>query len=145
MSDAEFYASAMAGLPSLIARWLEIGDASPDRLGIILADTARIAKLGEPATDPDGATLARWATAAVEADRPPLWAVKATLFLLSQMPARPCPQDDAQRDGWAWAWLRLRRWESYEQARDALPSWLLEALGEHLQRAWRDRQRQRLL
>lgn len=145
MPEGNFYASAMTGLPSLIARWLDTGDASADRLGIILADTARIAKLGEPLEDPSGATLKRWAEARQPADRPPTWAVRAALFLLSQMPARPRPEGAAQCDGWAWTWVRLRAWEGVEQARDALPDWLYEALGERLETAWRDLGRQRLL
>lgn len=145
MSEGDFYASAMAGLPSLIARWLDIGEASADRLGIILADTARIAKLGEPLKDPSGATLKRWAEATQPEDRPPTWAARAALFLLSQMPARPHPEGPAQCDGWAWTWVRLRPWENLEKARSALPGWLESTLGERLETAWRDLDSQRLL
>lgn len=145
MTDSDFYTSAMAGLPSLIARWLEIGEASPERLGIILADTARVAKLGEPAEDPDGDTLQRWAMPARPDDRPPTWATRAALFLLSQMPAHPLPHTEQERDGWAWAWIRLRAWENPDQARAALPAWLEPCLGERLTRAWQDRHSQRLL
>ncbi|REC93988.1 hypothetical protein [Kushneria indalinina] len=145
MTDSDFYTSAMAGLPSLIERWLEIGDTTPEKLGIILADTARIASLGDPERDPDGDTLRRWAAPDSSTDRPPGWAARSALFLLSQMPAHPMPQTPSQCDGWAWAWVRLRRWESLDQARSALPHWLAPALDERLPRAWQDHSAQRLL
>ncbi|GHC28192.1 hypothetical protein GCM10010082_21880 [Kushneria pakistanensis] len=145
MTDSDFYTSAMAGLPSLIERWLEIGETTPAKLGIILADTARIARLGDPAHDPDGDTLKRWAAPASRADHPPTWATRSALFLLSQMPAHPLPRTPSQCDGWAWAWVRLRPWESLEQAREALPAWLAPALEERLPHAWQDYSAQRLV
>ncbi|MFC0336622.1 hypothetical protein SAMN05421848_0789 [Kushneria avicenniae] len=145
MTDSDFYTSAMAGLPSLIERWLEIGDTTPDKLGIILADTARVARLGDPEGDPDGDTLHRWASPGSRTDQPPAWAARSALFLLSQMPAHPMPQTPSQCDGWAWTWIRLRHWESLEKAQDALPQWLAPALRTRLARAWQDHTAQRLL
>ncbi|RKR04541.1 hypothetical protein C7446_1751 [Kushneria sinocarnis] len=141
MSDSGFYATAMRGLPGVIDHWLTLGDAPVARLGIILADTARVAKLGEPEGDPDRATLEQWRT-----DTPPsLWAARAAIFLLVQMPARPAPRSPDECAAWAYVWIRLREHESPDQARAALPGHLQEALTLAIDHAWQDREALRLL
>ena len=58
-----FFAKVCRGMPALIGQWLALGRGDPDRLALILAETARVAGLGDPGETPDGATLERWAAA----------------------------------------------------------------------------------
>ncbi|WP_136249310.1 hypothetical protein [Halomonas borealis] len=144
MPQDGFYAKVLRGLPALIARWRDLGCDAPDRLALILAETARVAKLGEPEATPDAATLHAWADPEA-ADEVPLWAGRTALFLLVQMPARPLPADDAEACAWAYCWLRNRAPESFEAARDALPEHLRQPLGAALKAAWIDQQGLRLV
>ncbi|GGY08283.1 hypothetical protein GCM10007160_39640 [Litchfieldella qijiaojingensis] len=141
MPESPFYAKAMRGTSRLVGHWLMIGQADSDRLAMILADTARVAKLGEPEDTPDGATLQAWSGDS----QPPLWAARAATFLLMQMPSRPAPRDELEACAWAYCWLRNRRFESYDEARAALPEHLLDSLDEALNEAWADSQSQRLI
>lgn len=141
MPEAPFYAKAMRGASRLVGHWLMIGQADPDRLAMILADTARLAKLGEPEDTPSGAILNAWSGDA----QPPLWAARTALFLLVQMPSRPVPRDELEGSAWAYCWLRNRAFDSYDEARAALPAHLHEPLREALEQAWADRESQRLV
>ncbi|MBZ9558235.1 MULTISPECIES: hypothetical protein [Modicisalibacter] len=141
MPEAPFYAKAMRGASRLVGHWLMIGQAAPDRLAMILADTARLAKLGEPEDTPDGATLTAWSGDA----QPPLWAARTALFLLVQMPSRPTPRDELEGCAWAYCWLRNRAFDSYGEAWEALPAHLREPLQAPLAQAWADRESQRLV
>ncbi|PAU75875.1 hypothetical protein [Halomonas salipaludis] len=141
MPESPFYAKAMRGASKLVGHWLLLGQADPDRLAMILADTARVAKLGEPEETPDGATLGAWSGDAT----PPLWAARAATFLLLQMPAKPLPRDEFEACAWAYCWLRLRHFESLADAQAALPAHLAEPLAEALPAAWHDHQRLRLI
>lgn len=141
MPESRFYAKAMRGTSRLIGHWLMIGRAEPDRLAMILADTARVAKLGEPEDTPDGATLQTWAGDA----QPPLWAARSAAFLLTQVPARPIPRDNLEACAWAYCWLRNRRFERIEEAQSALPEHLRGPLEAALDEAWADAQSQRLI
>lgn len=140
-TERSFYARVMAGSSKLVGHWLLLGQADPDRLAMILADTARIAKLGEPESTPDGQTLTTWSGDAV----PPRWAARTALFLLVQMPARPKPRDENEACAWAYCWLRNREFESLEAARAALPEHLCEVLATPLEDAWQDFRGQRLI
>ena len=60
MPETPFYAKAMRGASHLVGHWLLLGQASPQRLAMILADTARVAKLGEPEETPNGDALEAW-------------------------------------------------------------------------------------
>lgn len=141
MPESLFYAKAIRGTSRLVGHWLLIGQADPERLAMILADTARVAKLGEPDDTPDGATLQAWS-----GDRqPPLWAARAATFLLMQVPTRPVPRDELEACAWAYCWLRNRRFESFDEAEASLPAHLVEALGEALNEAWADARSQRLI
>lgn len=139
-----FFAKVCRGMPALIGQWLALGRGDPDRLALILAETARVAGLGEPGETPDGATLALWADRQDE-DLPPHWAVRTALFLLIQMPARPTPGDEDEACAWAYCWLRNREFTSRDQALDALPEHLRESLAPALTAAWTDRQGLRLV
>jgi len=141
MPEATFYAKAMRGASRLVGHWLLIGEASPDRLAMILADTARLAKLGEPEDTPDGATLCAWSGDV----QPPLWAARTALFLLVQMPSRPLPRDELEACAWAYCWLRNRDFESPGNALAALPGHLHEPLREPLERAFADQNSRRLI
>ncbi|EPC01820.1 hypothetical protein L861_21585 [Litchfieldella anticariensis FP35 = DSM 16096] len=141
MPESLFYAKAMRGTSRLVGHWLMIGQADPDRLAMILADTARVAKLGEPEDTPDGITLQDWSGDA----QPPLWAARAATFLLMQIPACPVPRDELEACAWAYCWLRNRRFSSFDEAMTALPDHLLEPLGDALNEAWADTQSQRLI
>ena len=141
MPESLFYAKAMRGASRLVGHWLLLGHATPDRLAMILADTARLAKLGEPEDTPSGATLGEWSGDV----QPPLWAARTALFLLVQMPARPSPRDETEPASWAYSWLRNRDYESVTQARQALPEHLRETMQAALEQAWADRQSQRLI
>ncbi len=141
MPEATFYAKAMRGASRLVGHWLLIGEASPDRLAMILADTARLAKLGEPEDTPDGATLTAWSGDA----QPPLWAARTALFLLVQMPRRPLPRDEIEACAWAYCWLRNRDFENPQSALAALPGHLHEPLREPLEQAFVDQNSRRLV
>lgn len=143
MPQSGFYAKVRRGLPAVIARWLELGRGDPDRLALILAETARVARLGEPEATPDGATLQAWADG--QGDEIPLWAGRTAVFLLVQMPARPLPGDDHEACAWAYCWLRNREPASFEAAAEALPEHLRPALDAALKAAWTDRQGLRLV
>ncbi|SHF76113.1 hypothetical protein SAMN02745148_03469 [Modicisalibacter ilicicola DSM 19980] len=141
MPESAFYAKAMQGTSRLVGHWLLLGQATPDRLAMILADTARLARLGEPEETPSGATLEGWS----RGRHPPLWAARTALFLLVQMPSRPVPRDEFEACAWAYCWLRNRRFGDVSEARDALPGHLHETLATVLEQAWLDKQTQRLI
>ena len=141
MPESAFYAKAMEGTSRLVDHWLLLGQATPDRLAMILADTARLARLGEPEETPDGTTLEAWS----RGGPPPLWAARTALFLLVQMPSRPVPRDEAEACAWAYCWLRNRRFDEFAEARDSLPDHLRETLSSILEQAWTDKQTQRLI
>lgn len=143
MPQNDFYTKVRTGIPALLRQWQALGRGDGDRLALILAETARVAKLGAPATTPSGETLAQWCHASEE--EIPLWAPRTAVFLLNQMPARPTPQDDAEACAWAYCWLRNRSFETRQQALDALPEHLRDPLAEALEAAWRDQQGLRLV
>lgn len=139
--ERSFYTRVVAGGSRLIGHWLQLGQASPDRLAMILADTARIAKLGEPEVTPDGATLTAWS----DDSAPPRWAARTALFLLVQMPARPVPGGEDEACAWAYCWLQNRTFASLEEAHDALPAHLHGILDDALDAAWQDQNNRRLI
>lgn len=141
MPESSFYAKAMRGTSRLVGHWLLLGQADPDRLAMILADTARVAKLGEPEETPSGKILGEWSGDAM----PPLWAARSATFLLMQMPARPLPRDEFEACAWAYCWLRNRRFATRDEATAALPAHLHEPLATPLDHAWHDHQDQRLI
>lgn len=142
MPESTFYAKVLRGIPRLVGHWLLLGQASPDRLAMILADTARLAKLGEPAeAAPSGKQLEKWSND----QQPPLWAARTSLFLLVQMPSRPVPRDECEACAWVYCWLRNRAFENCDEALKALPEHLHGSLAPALERAWADKQTQRLL
>ncbi|WP_106479113.1 hypothetical protein [Phytohalomonas tamaricis] len=141
MPESHFYSKAMAGMPALVGQWLMLGEATPDQLAVILADTARVTQLGQPEADPNGETLTAWS----RGHQPPQWASKAALFLLAQMPQHPSPRSQEETAAWAYTWLRLRDFSDIESARDALPFHLREPLDEALSEAWMDMRAQRLI
>lgn len=146
-SDApqrDFYAQVRAGIPALLRQWLALGQADIGRLALILAETARVAKVGAPDETPDGATFEAWCQAANGEDIP-LWAPRTAVFLLNQMPARPRPQSEAEACAWAYCWLRNRSFDSAQEALQALPEHLQEPLQQALQAAWQDQQGLRLV
>ncbi len=144
MPQSGFYAKVRRGLPAVIARWLTTGQGDADRLALILAETARVAKLGAPEATPSGATLDAWSRAD-GGEEIPLWAGRTAVFLLVQMPARPVPADDDEACAWAYCWLRNRADEDYQSAAGALPEHLREPLAAALKAAWTDRQGLRLV
>ncbi|MDX5433257.1 MAG: hypothetical protein LPK20_06780 [Halomonas sp.] len=139
MPQSGFYAKVRRGMPALIGQWLELGQGDPDRLALILAETARVARVGEPDATPDGATLAEWSQDEA-GDRIPLWAARTATFLLVQMPARPVPKDDDEACAWAYCWLRNREFANVDEARAALPAHLQDMLTHAVGAAWADRQ-----
>ncbi|WP_458524924.1 hypothetical protein [Onishia taeanensis] len=141
MPETPFYAKAMRGASRLVGHWLLLGQATPQRLAMILADTARVAKLGEPEETPSGATVEAWSGDA----QPPLWAARAASFLLMQMPSKPAPRDELEACAWAYCWLRNRDFAGFEEAEAALPAHLRDALSEALPAAWADHTSQRLI
>ncbi|WP_227369146.1 hypothetical protein [Halomonas sp. M20] len=142
MPESIFYAKVLRGTSRLVDHWRLLGQASPDRLAMILADTARLAKLGEPEeTAPDGKQLNDWSNSG----QPPLWAARTSLFLLVQMPYRPVPRDECEACAWAYCWLRNRSFPNVSQAIEALPGHLREPLKPVLEQAWADKQAQRLI
>lgn len=118
-----------------------LGQAAPDRLAMILADTSRLAGLGDPQVEPDGRSLREWSSNC----QPPLWAARTAVFLLVQMPARPTPDDDEEACAWAYCWLRNRDFQSLDAAHEALPSHLREPLAKALDAAWVDQDALRLI
>lgn len=144
MPQSGFYAKVRRGIPALIDQWRQLGQGDPDRLALILAETARVAKLGEPEATPDGATLEAWCQPEA-GDSVPLWAARTATFLLVQMPARPVPKSDDEACAWAYCWLRNRDFESVDEARAALPAHLQEKLTHAVGAAWADRQGLRLI
>lgn len=140
MTQSHFYAKVQAGLPGLVHRLIEHADAPPERLSMILGDTARLTGLGDPADNPEASTLIHWSQ-----QRPPLWVARTALFLLIQMPARPTPDGDDEQAAWAYVWLRMREHESCEAAINALPPYLRFILKKPLETAWADLKGQRLL
>ncbi|WP_148253212.1 hypothetical protein [Aidingimonas lacisalsi] len=141
MAESPFYSKAIHGTTRLVGHWLLLGDASPDRLAMILADTARLAKLGEPDYTPNGATLQTWSRDST----PPLWAARSATFLLMQMPGKPMPQDEFEACAWAYCWLRNRHFETLDEAKAALPTHLQTPLAEPLDAAWHDKEGLRLI
>lgn len=142
MPESIFYAKVLRGTSRVVEHWLLLGQASPDRLAMILADTARLAKLGEPEeAAPNGKQLEEWGNSR----QPPLWAARTSLFLLVQMPSRPVPRDEHEACAWAYCWLRNRSFETVIQAIEALPEHLREPLKPALAQAWADKQAQRLI
>ncbi|MCE8016825.1 hypothetical protein HOP62_12175 [Halomonas sp. MCCC 1A17488] len=144
MPQSGFYAKVRRGMPELIAQWRRLGQGDPDRLALILAETARVARLGEPEATPDGATLEAWSEPGAEDDIP-LWAARTATFLLIQMPARPVPKSDDEACAWAYCWLRNRDFASVDEARAALPDHLQVTLTHAVGAAWADRQGLRLI
>jgi len=144
MPQSDFYAKVRRGLPALIDQWRRLGQGDADRLALLLAETARVAKLGEPDATPDGRTLAAWSEPQAS-DEVPLWAARTATFLLVQMPARPVPADADEACAWAYCWLRNRDFDDVITAGHALPEHLREPLSEALKAAWTDRQGLRLV
>ncbi|WP_416140798.1 hypothetical protein ACM26W_02425 [Halomonas sp. HK25] len=144
MPQDGFYAKVRRGLPALIDQWRALGQGDADRLALILAETARVAKLGQPEATPDGATLAAWAEPEA-GEEIPLWAARTATFLLVQMPARPLPKSDDEACAWAYCWLRNRDFADHESAEAALPAHLHGPLTAPLKAAWLDRQGLRLI
>ncbi|MCE8020688.1 hypothetical protein HOP51_11300 [Halomonas sp. MCCC 1A11036] len=144
MPQSGFYAKVRRGMSALIGQWRELGQGDSDRLALILAETARVARLGEPEATPDGAKLEAWSQPGSEDDIP-LWAARTAAFLLIQMPARPVPKSDDEACAWAYCWLRNRDFASVDAARTALPAHLQEKLTHAVGAAWADRQGLRLI
>ncbi|CEP37819.1 MULTISPECIES: hypothetical protein [Halomonadaceae] len=143
MPQDDFYTKMRAGLSALLRQWRSLGQADTDQLALILAETARVAKLGTPDATPSGAILEQWSHD--ELGEMPLWAPRTAVFLLNQMPARPTPYSDAEACAWAYCWLRNRSFDSLQDAHDALPGHLKVPLEEALEAAWRDQQGLRLV
>lgn len=144
MPQDGFYAKVRRGLPALIGQWRRLGQGDEARLALILAETARVAKLGQPEATPDAATLAAWSEPEA-GDAISLWAARTATFLLVQMPARPLPQGDDEACAWAYCWLRNRDFPDHASAEAALPEHLRTPLAEPLKAAWMDRQGLRLI
>lgn len=140
----DFYAQVRSGIPALLRQWLSLGQADHDRLALILAETARVAKLGAPDETPDGNTFEAWCQAS-NGENIPLWAPRTAVFLLNQMPARPTPDSEAEACAWAYCWLRNRTFENADDALKALPAHLQAPLETPLQAAWQDQQGLRLV
>ncbi|BCA90591.1 MULTISPECIES: hypothetical protein [Halomonadaceae] len=143
MPQDDFYTKMRAGLSALLRQWRSLGQADADQLALILAETARVAKLGTPDATPSGATLEQWSQD--QQGEMPLWAPRTAVFLLNQMPARPTPQSDEEACAWAYCWLRNRSFDSLDAARAALPAHLAGPLDEALAAAWSDQQGLRLV
>ncbi|WP_447554250.1 hypothetical protein [Vreelandella sp. EE22] len=143
MAQNDFYTKVRAGFAALLRQWRSLGQADADQLALILAETARVAKLGAPQATPSGAELAQWS----ENDKGdmPLWAPRTAVFLLNQMPARPVPQSEEEACAWAYCWLKNRAFDSLSDAVEALPAHLRAPLEDALQAAWRDQQGLRLV
>ncbi|CAM4187327.1 hypothetical protein VRRI112168_17325 [Vreelandella rituensis] len=144
MPQSDFYAKVRRGLPALLHQWLTVGQADDDRLALLLAETARVAKLAEPESTPSGETLVAWSQSS-DAHDIPLWAPCTAVFLLNQMPARPAPHSEAEACAWAYCWLRNRQFNDIDAARAALPEHLQSPLAHPLEAAWADQQGLRLI
>lgn len=142
MPQDGFYAKVCRGMPALIRQWLILGRGDADRLALILAETARVAGLGDPGETPSGEQLQHWAEGG---ELPPHWAVRTALFLLVQMPARPTPESDNEACTWAYCWLRNRDFTNRDAALSALPDHLRSQLSHAVTAAWADRQGLRLV
>jgi len=136
MPQEGFYAKVRRGLPALVAQWLTLGQADDDRLALLLAETARVTRIGQPEATPDGETLVAWSRP--DGEEPPLWAARTATFLLTQMPARPTPTSDDEASAWAYCWLRNREFTDVEAAEQALPEHLRAPLSIALRAAWTD-------
>lgn len=143
MQQDDFYTKMRAGLSALLRQWRSLGQADADQLALILAETARVAKLGTPDSTPSGATLEQWSQD--DQGNIPLWAPRTAVFLLNQMPACPTPKSAEEACAWAYCWLRNRSFDSLDAARAALPVHLAQPLAEPLEAAWRDQQGLRLV
>lgn len=143
MPQDDFYTKMRVGLSALLRQWRALGQADIDQLALILAETARVAKLGTPEATPSGATLEQWSQD--EQGEMPLWAPRTAVFLLNQMPARPLPVSEEEACAWAYCWLRNRSFDSLQAAHEALPAHLKSPLQEALEAAWRDQQGLRLV
>ncbi|MFG6668426.1 hypothetical protein ACGK9R_15140 [Halomonas sp. HNIBRBA4712] len=143
MPQNDFYTKVRAGLAALLRQWRALGQADLDQLALILAETARVAKLGTPEATPSGEELARWSNDSE--GHMPLWAPRTAVFLLNQMPARPAPQSEEEACAWAYCWLKNRTFDSCDAALNALPAHLKAPLEAPLQAAWRDQQGLRLI
>ena len=144
MPQDDFYAKVRRGMPRLVAQWRELGQDAPQRLALLLAETARVVRIGQPEATPDATTLTAWSEAK-SGDEIPLWDARTATVLLVQMPARPQPRDGDEACAWAYCWLRNRDFDSLEAATSALPAHLREPLADALPAAWRDRQGLRLI
>ena len=140
----DFYARVRSGMPALLRQWLSLGQADHDRLALILAETARVAKLGAPDETPDGNTFKAWCQAS-NGEKIPLWAPRTAVFLLHERPAMPTPDSDAEAYAWAYCWLRNRTFANADDALKALPAHLQPSLEIPLQAAWQDQQGLRLV
>ncbi len=136
MPQDGFYAKVRRGLSALVAQWLTLGQGDADRLALLLAETARVTRIGLPERTPDGDTLADWSRP--DGEEPPLWAARTATFLLMQMPARPRPASDDEASAWAYCWLRNRDFADLAAAEQALPEHLREPLAAALRAAWTD-------
>lgn len=136
MPQDGFYAKVRRGLPALVAQWLTLGQGDADRLALLLAETARVTRIGLPEETPGGEALVAWSDA--DGEEPPLWAARTATFLLVQMPSRPLPAGDDEACAWAYCWLRNRDFEDVEAAERALPEHLREPLAVALKAAWTD-------
>ncbi len=143
MPQNDFYTKVRAGLAALLRQWRSLGQADADQLALILAETARVAKLGAPETTPSGDELTQWS--GDTQGNMPLWAPRTAVFLLNQMPARPAPQSEKEACAWAYCWLKNRAFDSREAAQAALPEHLQAPLKDALEAAWRDQQGLRLV
>lgn len=142
MPDCSFYAKARAGFPLLVARWRASANATDERASIVLNDTALLMTYASSETalcSPE--QLVAWSKPNAQ---PPLWLIKAMLFLLVQMPARPCPQGENESAAWVYGWLRLRHHDTAEAAQAQLPAHLQATLSPLIATGWADIATQRL-
>ncbi len=143
MPQFSFYAKVRRGLSALVAQWLTLGQGDAEHLALLLAETARVTRIGHPEHTPDGETLAKWSHP--DGEEPPLWAARTATFLLVQMPARPLPAGDDEASAWAYCWLRNRNFVDLADAEQALPDHLRVPLAVALRAAWRDLKGLRLI
>lgn len=142
MPDCAFYAKARQGFPCLIRRWQRTADTTDERARVVLSDTARLLGFLNESTPPLTAPLS---TFSLPQAQPPLWLLKAVVFLLAQMPARPAPESDEEAAAWAYIWLRIRPAASLEEVRTRCPAHLKAALSPWLAAGWDDLRAQRFL
>lgn len=141
MPDCSFYAKARAGFPQLVTCWRHKADATDERALIILSDTARLMEYSPPETPIAPEQLATWSALGALV---PLWLIKALVFLMTQMPARPSPHSETEAAAWVYGWLRLRTYTSPEEARARIPAHLQAALTPLIAAGWEDLTLQRL-